>query len=124
MTRPAKIAPLTLKLFVSPVATVSYPAGDWREQFPAVRGKIASDPSKCVGCHACVRDCPTGAIEIIDEGDKKHREFIYLDKCLFCGQCVTTCPKNALHWTTNFELAGFDRGSMRVDCEEPVESPA
>jgi ferredoxin len=43
----------------------------------------------CIGCGACVPDCPT---EAISEGD------IYVidaDKCIDCGACADTCPVDA-----------------------------
>ena len=49
------------------------------------------DPSACVACLACVRVCPTGAVEVqeplvrIEDG-----------ACIRCGLCVPACPHEAI----------------------------
>jgi formate hydrogenlyase subunit 6/NADH:ubiquinone oxidoreductase subunit I len=113
MKRPGKIIPLALKLFSSKPATVSYPAGE--RQFPDIRAKIVFDQELCIGCTSCVRDCPTGAIEIIKLEDKQYKAVMHIDRCVFCGQCVDSCPKDALHLTPEFELAGLTRDNMTYE---------
>ena len=105
--------PLTLKLLVSKPATVAYPAGDGNE-FPALRGRIVFDPAKCIGCGACMRDCPTAAIEIEKLPEKKFAAIISNDKCIYCAQCVDSCPKDALQYTPEFELAALTKDAMRI----------
>jgi ferredoxin len=46
------------------------------------------NPAKCIGCAACVKDCPTNAIAkttsklcVINE-----------DQCIKCGACMAACP--------------------------------
>ena len=52
------------------------------------------DPSACVACLACVRVCPTGAVEVqeplvrIEDG-----------ACIRCGLCVPACPHDAIEVT-------------------------
>lgn len=117
MNRPGKIMPYTLKLLFSKPATVAYPAGG-EHQFPAIRGRIVFEADKCVGCTACMRDCPTSAIEIeklVDRlPEKKFAAIISNDRCIYCAQCVDSCNKDALHFTHDFELAALSRASMRV----------
>lgn len=47
---------------------------------------------KCVGCTACKKVCPTGAIS----GDVKKRHVIDQEKCVKCGKCFETCKFNAI----------------------------
>ncbi len=57
---------------------------------PALMKYIITD--KCVGCTACARICPVGAIE----GEIKKKHFISQEKCVKCGQCYTVCKFGAV----------------------------
>ncbi|MDD3089942.1 MAG: NADH-quinone oxidoreductase subunit NuoF, partial [Candidatus Omnitrophica bacterium] len=46
----------------------------------------------CVGCTACKRVCPTGAIT----GSPKNKHEIDQSKCVKCGLCYKTCKFNAI----------------------------
>jgi formate hydrogenlyase subunit 6/NADH:ubiquinone oxidoreductase subunit I len=48
----------------------------------------------CVGCAACVENCPTETLEFYDKGAL--RLFRYSQyQCISCGSCVNVCPENA-----------------------------
>ena len=51
--------------------------------------QVMNDPSKCIGCGACLNACPKGAIGAA-EGFLINRA-----KCAGCGECVKRCPSNA-----------------------------
>lgn len=40
----------------------------------------------CIACHKCEKECPTGAISIIDNLAQ-----IDYNKCVYCGHCVEVC---------------------------------
>jgi len=46
----------------------------------------------CIGCTACVRVCPVGAIS----GEKKARHAVDPAKCIECGACGRVCPSGAV----------------------------
>ncbi len=71
-----------------------------------LRGKIAYDREKCIGCQLCIRVCPANVIEFLPE-DKKIR--MYVARCTFCAHCVDACPVDALATTPNLFLAPTDR---------------
>ncbi len=50
------------------------------------------DTEKCVGCTACSRKCPVGAIM----GSPKSPHYIIPDKCIGCGACHDTCRFDAV----------------------------
>jgi NADP-reducing hydrogenase subunit HndC len=63
------------------------PAGKCKE---LISFHILAD--KCIGCTACARKCPTGAI--FGERRKVHR--IDPDLCIKCGACLETCKFGAV----------------------------
>lgn len=46
----------------------------------------------CIGCLACQRICPSGAIT----GNKKELHTINADICIECGACGRVCPAGAV----------------------------
>jgi diguanylate cyclase (GGDEF)-like protein len=52
------------------------------------------DPSACVACLACVRVCPTGAVEVQEPLVRIEDE-----ACIRCGLCVPACPHDAIEVT-------------------------
>lgn len=50
------------------------------------------DEGKCIGCTACVRVCPTGAIT----GERKKPHSINPQLCISCGACADKCPVKAI----------------------------
>lgn len=60
-----------------------------------MRGKLKFYPERCIGCKACMRDCPSGAITINQIGEKQFEAVIDLGKCIYCAQCVDSCLKKS-----------------------------
>ncbi len=52
------------------------------------------DPSACVTCLACVRVCPTGAVEVQEPLVRIEDE-----SCIRCGLCLPACPHDAIEVT-------------------------
>jgi len=52
---------------------------------------VKVDKQKCLGCAACVENCPVNALSM--NGDKVK---VDEDTCIDCGVCVGTCPAEAL----------------------------
>ena len=49
------------------------------------------DLLKCKGCGACVKDCFSRNLYVIDE-----KAAVKSDECIRCGHCVAICPENAV----------------------------
>ncbi|MDD5730588.1 MAG: 4Fe-4S dicluster domain-containing protein [Candidatus Omnitrophica bacterium] len=113
MIRPGKMIKQVLSSVLKKPATTRYPfkKSKMPENF---RGKLKFDPKKCVGCKMCMRDCPSGAINIVKTGEKEFICEIDLGKCVYCGQCADSCLKKAIEITDEFELAQLDRKKLKV----------
>ena len=111
----AMIEDILPALFKRPV-TERYPV--IRQPTPVqLRGKLYFDPSRCVGCQLCVKDCTSEAIDLITI-DKATKRFVlryYIDRCTFCGQCVKNCRFNCLEMSPEeWELASLEKEPFTV----------
>jgi formate hydrogenlyase subunit 6/NADH:ubiquinone oxidoreductase subunit I len=62
-------------------------------------------------CRVCARDCPVGAITIVEVDGKRRPQFDF-NKCIFCNQCVESCPRKAIVNSDVFELAVIDKSTL------------
>jgi len=62
-------------------------------------------------CQVCARDCPVGAITIVEVEGKRRPQFDF-NKCIFCNQCVDSCPRKAIKCSDVFELATVDKTAL------------
>jgi formate hydrogenlyase subunit 6/NADH:ubiquinone oxidoreductase subunit I len=104
--RAVAMLPELIRNFFRKPNTVKYP---FEHLTPPAdfRGKMVWQADDCIGCQACVRDCPTNVIDVTKaEPDVKKFNITYrMYLCIFCGQCVDSCPVKCIGWTSNFELA-------------------
>ncbi len=52
--------------------------------------KVKIDPSKCIGCGICAKNCPTKNIRI------ENGKVVASSKCTMCYRCINHCPKQAM----------------------------
>jgi formate hydrogenlyase subunit 6/NADH:ubiquinone oxidoreductase subunit I len=62
-------------------------------------------------CQVCARDCPAGALTIVEVDGKRRPQFNF-NKCIFCNQCVESCPRKAIINSDTFELAVVDKKTL------------
>ena len=57
---------------------------------------IIVKPEKCVGCNACVRECPAPEANMTKQlEDGRFITMVNHDKCIGCGECVKKCNHGA-----------------------------
>ena len=54
------------------------------------KDKLKIDPSKCIGCGICAKNCPTKNIRM------ENGKAVASAKCTMCYRCVDYCPKQAI----------------------------
>ncbi len=60
------------------------------------------DKTQCNGCDACIRICPSDALQLIYNKDKQLQYSIKAVNCTACGLCTSVCQEEAVsitHWS-------------------------
>jgi len=116
--RAGKITMEALQNLFRRPATTSYRGIGAPQVEPKYRGLMQYDKTDCIDCHLCMRDCPTGAITIINEGtktEKKMKAVLNLGRCVFCYQCIDTCPKKCLSPSQDIEFAKTKKDDLIIE---------
>lgn len=111
MSRIGKIFPELIKSLTTPPATVDFPKSEVPVP-PDYRGKPVLVQEKCNGCGLCSKDCPSGAIEMVDVGAKRPKPSFHYTRCTFCAQCAESCRQEAIEMTTEHLLAAYSREDL------------
>lgn len=74
---------------------------------------VEIDKELCIGCGACVKDCPGEALQL------KEKKAEYIRKCIQCGHCVAVCPVRAVSIPDYAmdEVEEYDKDSFTIDPE-------
>ena len=115
---PGKITLEALRNLFHKPATDSYLGIGKADIEKRYRGRIQYDPVNCVNCRLCMRDCPTGALTIINEGtkeDRKMKAVLNVGYCIFCCQCVDSCAKKCLTYSQDINFACINKDDLTVD---------
>ena len=75
---------------------------------------VLLDESKCLGCTACLKHCPTEAIRI-----RNGHAVINSDRCIDCGECIRVCPHHAKHAVCS-KLSSMDRFKWKIALPAPT----
>lgn len=67
---------------------------------------IVVNPDKCVGCNACVRNCPAPEANITKQlDDGRFVTTVNPERCITCGECVRSCNHGARDYLDDTEEA-------------------
>ena len=83
------------------------------------RGAPKRDREKCTACGACLQNCPTGAISILDLG-KDVAVDVWYGKCIFCGRCTEVCPEEAVKMSLEYSLCTYNKDEVREQIAIPA----
>jgi formate hydrogenlyase subunit 6/NADH:ubiquinone oxidoreductase subunit I len=101
---------------VKPKDTEYFPERDKsiREKPKRFRGRHFINAETCIGCYACERACPIGAIVMVPTGLKRPRAMpvVNLGRCCYCGLCEDSCPtkEKSIYLTEDYEIMVTDIG--------------
>jgi Ni,Fe-hydrogenase III small subunit/NAD-dependent dihydropyrimidine dehydrogenase PreA subunit len=89
--------------------TMEYPCGPAPGLPDRHGGALRVESEKCAaGCDACVRVCPTEAIQ----GKQPAGVRLDLGRCIFCAECVRACPEGAITRTGDHRIAARRRDNL------------
>lgn len=86
---------------------------------------IIVKPEKCVGCNACVRNCPAPEANItrmLEDG--RFVTTVNPDRCITCGECVRTCNHGARDYIDDTEacISRLNREKMIILVAPAIKS--
>ncbi|MEM0439291.1 MAG: 4Fe-4S binding protein, partial [Sulfolobales archaeon] len=93
------------------------------EQPPWYRGMFRLLENVCIGCSLCDIICPSDAIRMVLNPEKKKRPVINWGRCIFCYYCVDICPVEAFDTTTIHDMAFDKYEDMLTNLEEFTKDP-
>lgn len=73
----------------------------------------------CVGCGACVPECPEGALELGGSG----QVVVDAAKCTDCGSCISVCPVGSLSLPKGSVTPPAPVASAPVKEDKPASQP-
>ncbi|GAY24839.1 NADH-quinone oxidoreductase subunit I [Desulfurococcaceae archaeon AG1] len=112
-----------LKYVIKPMRiTIDYPR-QVLEQPPWYRGMFRLLENVCIGCSLCDIICPSDAIRMVLNPEKKKRPVINWGRCIFCYYCVDICPVEAFDTTTIHDMAFDKYEDMLTNLEEFTKDP-
>jgi NADH-quinone oxidoreductase subunit I len=88
---------------------------------PGFKGRHILYLDKCTGCQLCAIACDGVAVAIemqhVQKSKPQNKKDIWpavdYGRCVFCGLCVDACPFDALFMTNDYELAAYDKASLK-----------
>ncbi|MCM1315032.1 MAG: 4Fe-4S dicluster domain-containing protein [Muribaculaceae bacterium] len=86
---------------------------------------IIVKPEKCVGCNACVRNCPAPEANITKMlEDGRFVTTVNPDRCITCGECVRTCNHGARDYIDDTEacISRLNREKMIILVAPAIKS--
>jgi hydrogenase-4 component H len=86
--------------------------------FERFRGRPEFHEEDCTGCGACVNVCPSGALSMKDDEDKRVL-VVRWDICIYCGQCQANClTEKGIILSNKFDFATTEK---RQDLKQEIE---
>lgn len=105
-------------------ALTSFFSAPYTTKFPAkpftpsekYRGFPRYQEANCVGCGTCVQVCPSTAITLTDDRDKRTRTLtIDYKSCINCGQCHEKCiTENGIIPTNEYSFSYMDKNAPEL----------
>jgi len=88
------------------------------------KARLVIEPEACKGCGFCVEFCPTGALELSSEFNRKgyHPPEVIEHDCVYCEMCELICPEFAVYCVEDPEAATGEAGEPTAGA--PPGTPA